>query len=85
MDFVVRKNIFCFFSKRTFSESAVCLAETDKVPKMTHPGFVFYCLVLWIHIDLNSVLTKLDKYFLLKSDSVGESDISERNVEGNSA
>ncbi len=38
------KMFFGFFSKSTFSEATICLAETDKGPKMTHPGFVFCCL-----------------------------------------
>ncbi len=46
MDFIARKNVFCFFSKNTFSSSTAYLAEMDKEPKKKHLGFIFYCLIV---------------------------------------
>ncbi len=45
LDFLVSKKGFCFFSKRSFVNPAVCPAETDEAWKNTFLGFVFYCLI----------------------------------------
>ncbi len=54
----------------------VCTRETKRGPEKYNSYILVYVDdVLCIHDDPDSILTQIDKYFLLKPDSVGEQDV----------
>ena len=54
----------------------VCTRDTRNGPEKYYSYIVIYVDdILCIHDDPDSILTQIDKYFLLKPDSVGELDV----------